>query len=72
MGKSTGRTRRIDLIRGILESHGGRMKTKDLARELAGAEEADDVPYSAIYIAIGAENERLQAQGRGAWHPHKA
>lgn len=56
--------RRIDRILGILREHDGRMRTKELSAQLTKLEREGPVPYSAIYIAIAAENAKLEAQGK--------
>ena len=58
------RERRVDRIATILADNGGRVKTRTVIDELRKREKNDGLTPAAVYIAVGAENDRLERQGK--------
>ena len=55
--------RRVDRIAQALEQAGGRSRLSDVVNEVRQLEGNTSVTYTAIYIAIQAENDRLESLG---------
>jgi hypothetical protein len=58
------RERRVDRIAAILAENGGRVRTSKVIDDLRKREKNDELTPAAVYIAIGAENDRLERQGK--------
>jgi restriction system protein len=55
--------RRVDRIKECLKNRDGRARLQQILEDIRELESNSDIPYTAIYLAIRLENERLTALG---------